>query len=79
LVSVIVIYLSRPVQREEALPEVSHVSLTHRVDATILTEGLTKHYGRQVGISDLDLEVARARSTASSVRTAPARRPRSGC
>ena len=47
--------------------------------AIIQTEKLTKSYGEHRGIVDVDLEVERrARSSASSARTAPARRRRSG-
>ena len=45
----------------------------------IETEKLTKFYGTHRGIIDVDLDVAdRARSSASSARMGPARRPRSG-
>ena len=47
--------------------------------AIIQTEKLTKSYGEHRGIIDVDLEVEpRARCSASSAPTAPARRRRSG-
>ncbi len=49
-------------------------------DDTILeTRQLTKEFKGFVAVKDVNLNVARARSTLSSGRTAPARRPASTC
>ena len=48
--------------------------------AAIHTEGLSKRYGDTLALDGLDLDgAARARCTATSAPTAPARRRRSGC
>lgn len=48
-------------------------------DIVIRTSGLTKRYGPETGVFDLDLLIRRGRSTASSVRTGPERAPPCGC
>ena len=47
------------------------------MDPVIETVGLTKRYGARRGIDSVTLSANKARSSASSARTAPARRRRS--
>ena len=48
-------------------------------DWAVETHGLTKRFGDNVAVNDVELLVPRAVPSATSARTAPARPPSSGC
>ena len=48
-------------------------------DYVIDVQGMTKRFGQRTVVNQIDLQVARGRSTAFSVRTAAARRRSFAC